>query len=108
MLLHYDAPPDLERRRQLTSFDGELVINQGETVDFLEAGKVMGEPLDLVLDEPANLGLSGEFTSVIRVDTHVTLIRPIPQRLEVGHDEGSHGAPFVAEKDDLRDIITLQ
>lgn len=72
------------------------MVNQGETVDFLEAGKVMGEPLNLVLDEAVNLGVLGEFTIVFRINTDAVLLYPMSQRPEVGYDEGSHGAPVFA------------
>ena len=72
------------------------MVNQGEATDSLEARKIMGEPLNLLLDETVNLGVLGEFTIVFSINTDAALLYPMPQRPEIGHDEGTHGAPVLA------------
>src|SRR3954462_14576242 len=60
VLLADDVALDLQRRRQLAGLLGQVVVEDEEPLDLLDAGVLRVPPVELALDELEHLRMLGE------------------------------------------------
>src|SRR5205807_8777652 len=101
VLLGDDAAFDLERGREFAALDGEFVFNEGDALNFLEAGEVLGERVHLPPEEVEDARVAAELRGGLEVETFQLGVGA--QHLPVGDDEGGGELATVADQDDLVD-----